>query len=191
MASVDCAIERCLDDHNANVSRTALHVLADAIAEKRGEWSRPLVEKMETMLMTIPDPCPRLYSDLEMIVAMKEIHGGRLLERILGDALTPFGEGIKIAFVFGSVARLEQIRDSDIDLMVVGDVRLKDLAPALNTAEQTLGRTVNPVIFSPERFREQYREGNPFLLDVVRKEKIFLKGCRDELTELVADRSFD
>jgi hypothetical protein len=29
------------------------------------------------------------------------------------------------------------------------------------------------------------------LLDVVRKEKIFLKGSRDELTELVADRSLD
>ena len=75
--------------------------------------------------------------------------------------------------------------------MVVGDVRLKDLAVALHTAEQSLGRTVNPVLFSAEKFREQYREGNPFLLDVVRKEKIFLKGSRDELTELVADRSVD
>ena len=46
---------------------------------------------------------------------------------------------------------------------------------------------VNPVLFSAEKFREQYRQGNPLLLDVVRKEKIFLKGSRDELTKLVAD----
>ena len=65
------------------------------------------------------------------------------------------------------------------------------MASALHTAEQTLGRTVNPVLFSPDKFRAQYREGNPFLLDVVRKDKIFLKGKRDELTELVADRSLD
>jgi predicted nucleotidyltransferase len=191
MAAVGSAVEQCLDDPNPKVSRTALHVLADAIAEGRGEWPRPLVEKIEMMLMAIPDPCPQLFSDLVAIVAKKEINSGRRLERLLGDALTPWSELIRIAFVFGSVARREQVRDSDVDLMVIGDVRLKEVAAALYPAEQTLGRTVNPVLFTPAKFREQYREGNPFLLDVVRKEKIFLKGSRDELSELVADRSPD
>jgi len=189
--TADQLVEKCLDDPDPKVSTVALHVLAEAIAEGRREWTQPLVDKIETMLMAVTDPCPHLFSDLTMVVAIKEIHGGRRLERVLGDALTPFGGLIRIAFVFGSVARLEQIRDSDIDLMVVGDARLKDLAPALHAVEQTLGRTVNPVLFSSEKFREQYREGNPFLLDVVRKEKIYLKGKRDELTELVADRSPD
>lgn len=191
MAAVNRVVEECLDDQKPTVSKVALHVLADAIAEGRREWSQPLVEKIETMLMAVTDPCPHLLGDLVMIVAMKEIHGGRRMERLLSEALTPFGDLIRIAFIFGSVARVEQVQDSDIDLMVIGDVRLKDLAAALHTAEQTLGRTVNPVLFSAEKFREQYREGNPFLLDVVRKDKIFLKGSRDELTELVADRSAD
>jgi predicted nucleotidyltransferase len=143
------------------------------------------------MLMAVTDPCPHLFSDLVTIVAMKEVRGGPRLERLLRDAVAPFGDLIRFAFVFGSVARLEQIRDSDVDLMVLGDVRLKDLAAALHSPEQILGRTVNPVLFSLEKFREQYREGNPFLLDVVRKKKVFLKGSRDELTELVADRSPD
>jgi predicted nucleotidyltransferase/transcriptional regulator with XRE-family HTH domain len=191
MAAVDRVVEERLDDHDAIVSRVALHALADAIPEGRREWSQPLVERIETRLMAVTDPCPHLYGCLVKIVGMKEIRGGRRLERLLGDALTSFGDHVRIAFVFGSVARLEQIQESDIDLMVVGDVRLKDLAASLHTAEQTLGRTVNPVLFSPEKFRDQYREGNPFLLDIVRKEKIFLKGSRDELTELVADRSPD
>jgi predicted nucleotidyltransferase/transcriptional regulator with XRE-family HTH domain len=189
MAAVNRLVEECLDDHDTNVSRVAAHVLADAISEERREWSQPLIEKIETMLMAITDPCPHLYGDLVKIVAMREIHGGRRMERLLGDSLGPFGDLIRIAFIFGSVARLEQVRDSDIDLMIVGDLRLKDLAVALHTPEQTLGRTVNPVLFSPENFRAQYREGNPFLHDVVRKEKIILKGSRDELMELVADRS--
>jgi len=191
MAAVHQVVEERLDDHDSNVSKAALHVLADAIAEGRKEWSQPLVERIETMLMAVPDPCLHLVGDLVMIVAMKEVHSGRRLERLLDDVLTPYGDLIKIAFIFGSVARLEQIRESDIDLMVVGDVRLKDLAVALHKVEQTLGRTVNPVLFSPDKFRDQYREGNPFLLDIVRKGKIFLKGSRDELTELVADRSVD
>jgi predicted nucleotidyltransferase len=184
-------IEACLDDQDPAVRRVTLHVLADAIAEGRREWSQPLVERIETMLMAVTDPCPHFFYDLVVLVDMKEVRGGRGWEHLLGDALAGFGEHIRIAFVFGSVARVEHARDSDLDLMVVGDVRLKDLAAGLHAVEQTLGRAVNPVLFSPARFREQYREGNPFLLDVVRKEKAFLKGSRDELTELVADGSAD
>ncbi len=181
-------IEKCLDDLDPMVSTAAIHVMAEAIVDGNREWSQPLVDKIEKMLMAVTDPCHHLFTDLRMIVALKELHGRQSLQRLFGNALTPFGDLIRIAFIFGSVARLEQLRDSDIDLMIVGDVRLKNLAAALHASEQSLGRMVNPVLFSLEKFREQYREGNPFLLDVVRKEKIFLKGTRDELTELVADR---
>jgi predicted nucleotidyltransferase/transcriptional regulator with XRE-family HTH domain len=190
-AAVDATVEQCLDDPNPMVRKAALHVLADTIAEGRREWSQPLVEQIEQRLMAVAAPCPHLYGDLVRIVAMKEVHGRSRLERLLGDTLAPFGDQIKIAFVFGSVARGEQVRESDVDVMIIGDVRLKDLAVALHAPEQTLGRTVNPVLYHPEKFRDQYREGNPFLLGVVRKDKIFLKGSRDELTELVADRSAD
>jgi predicted nucleotidyltransferase/transcriptional regulator with XRE-family HTH domain len=186
MAAVDRVVEECLEDTDPNVQKTALHILADAIADGRRAWSQPLVEKIESMLMAVPDPCPHLFSDLAMIVATREVRGGRRLERLLGDALAPVTDRITMAFIFGSVAREEQGRDSDIDLMVIGDIRLKELVRALYSTEQILGRAVNPVLFSPEKFREQYRQGNPFLLDVVRKDKIFLKGTRDELTELVA-----
>jgi predicted nucleotidyltransferase/HEAT repeat protein/transcriptional regulator with XRE-family HTH domain len=190
-AAVNCVMDKCLEDHDPLVSRSALHVLADAIAEGRREWSQPLVEKIETKLMALTVPCPHFYGDLVNIVAMKEIHGGRRLERLLGDALGSLGDAISIAFVFGSIARDEQIQNSDVDLMVIGGARLKEVAATLHTPEQILGRTVSPVLFSAERFRDQYREGNPFLLDIVRKEKVFLKGTRDELTTLVADRSPD
>lgn len=191
LGSVGKMLEERLDDPDPLVSSAALHVLADAVPKEGNGWSQALLAKIETMLMAVDHPCPRLYSDLTKIVALKERHGGQRLERLLENALTPFDSAIRFAFVFGSVARVEQVRDSDIDLMVIGNIRLKELAAALHTPEQTLGRAVNPVLFSPEKFREQYREGNPFLLDVVRKEKIFLKGTGDELTALVADRSPD
>jgi predicted nucleotidyltransferase/transcriptional regulator with XRE-family HTH domain len=188
---VDRTVENCLDGQDPIVSNTALHVLGDAVADGRRKWSLPLVEKIEARLMASPNPCPHFYSDLVRIVAMKEVYGGHRLERLLGDALTPLQDLVRIAFVYGSVARLEQVQESDIDLMIIGDVRLKEVAAALHTTGQTLGRTVNPVLYSAEKFREQYREGNPFLHDVIRKDKIFLKGNRDELTELVADWSSD
>jgi predicted nucleotidyltransferase len=188
---VNRVVEECLGDHDPTVSRVAAQALANAITEGRKEWSQPMVEKLEWLLMAVTNPCPHVYSDLTRLLAMNEIRGGRRPERIVCDALSPFDEVIKIAFIFGSVARQEQVRDSDLDLMIIGEVRLKELAAALHKPEQILGRTVNPVLFAPEKFREQYREGNPFLVDVVRKEKVFLKGSHNELTELVADRSAD
>ncbi len=189
--AVNGAIEVCLDDQDPHVRHAALHVLADAVSEGRREWSQTLVQKIKTMLLGVSDPCPHLFWDLMALVANAGNRPEEQLARLLGDALTPIAERVKIAFVYGSVARREQIRDSDVDLMVIGDARLKDVAAALHSTEQTLGRTINPVLFSAEKFREQYREGNPFLLDVVRKVKIFLKGSRDELAELVADRELE
>ena len=184
---VTALVEECLDDQDVGVHITALHVIADAITDVEIEWTNSLAAKIEGMLMAVAAPCPHLFHDLVALVALKEIRGQHRLDRVLGDSLSSFSDRLRMAFVFGSVARLEQIGESDIDLMVIGDVRLKELAAALHEAEQSMGRAINPVLFSAEKFREQYRQGNPLLLDVVRKEKIFLKGNRDELTELVAD----
>src|SRR5262249_5603795 len=81
MPGVNHVVEECLADRDPHVRIVALHVLADAITEVRLEWSQPLVERIVTMLMAVTHPCPHLYNDLVMIVAMKEIHGGRRLER--------------------------------------------------------------------------------------------------------------
>src|SRR5207248_3217145 len=40
MAAVNRAVEQCLDDRVSTVRKAALHVLADAIAEERGEWAQ-------------------------------------------------------------------------------------------------------------------------------------------------------
>lgn len=185
------AVIRCLEDANQKVKNAALHVLADAITEGQMEWSRPLADKLETMLLGINAPCPHLFADLVALVALKEERGRQRLDQLLWNALEPFDDRIQIAFIFGSVARLDQVKESDLDLMILGNMRLKDTASALHQVEQFLGRPINPVIFSTETFREQYRQGNPFLLNVVRQEKIFVKGNREELTELVADGAPD
>ena len=185
---IAAVVRNCLDDSDSKIRWVALHVLGHAITDSEMKWSDSLAARIEAMLMAISAPCPHLFHDLVALVAMKELHGQRRLDRLLGEGLAPFGDQIQMAFVFGSIARDEQVGESDIDLMVIGGVRLKEVAAALHAAEQTLGRPVNPVLFSADKFREQYRQGNPLLLDVVRKEKIFLKGSRDELTALVADR---
>ena len=46
---------------------------------------------------------------------------------VLRDMLAPFKKAIKVAFVYGSIARSEELSESDVDLMIVGDAKLADL----------------------------------------------------------------
>ena len=99
-------------------------------------------------------------------------------------ALQPLAYHIKAAFLFGSVARGEERAGSDIDLMVIGSVSLRQLSPRLAGLQDSLGREINPVTYSPEEYRSKLRDGHHFLTSVQSEPKIFLIGDKDELGRL-------
>ena len=103
---------------------------------------------------------------------------------VIRSCLKRFGDKIEIAFVYGSVARTEELSTSDVDLMIIGDVGLADLAPGLRRAEKTLGREVNPTIYSPHEFLQRNKERDSFVTTVMSDSKIFLKGSNGELKAL-------
>ena len=71
----------------------------------------------------------------------------------LRDALKPVASGIRAAFVYGSVARATDQASSDIDLMVVSDsLTYSDVFGALDGLARTLGRQVNPTVYSAAEF---------------------------------------
>lgn len=103
---------------------------------------------------------------------------------VLRSALTPLEERISSAIVYGSVARAEDTAESDIDLMVIGDVTLDDLLTQLEGAERILGRPINPTVYSAKEFRTKLQRGNHFLKSVVRGKNVFLIGDEDELAKV-------
>lgn len=70
------------------------------------------------------------------------------------EALSPWAARIPVAVVFGSVARGGERADSDLDLLIIGDVGLLDLAPALSEIEAAVGRRVDLLLYDPEEWRE-------------------------------------
>jgi predicted nucleotidyltransferase len=104
----------------------------------------------------------------------------------LQAALKAFASRIELAFVHGSVARGEERAVSDVDLLVVGDVGLADLAPALRKAEARLGREVNVTTYTSGEFRKA-ASANHFVSEVLRRPKIFVKGGENELDALVGN----
>jgi predicted nucleotidyltransferase len=97
-------------------------------------------------------------------------------------ALEPFSEKIVVAFVYGSIAKGADTASSDIDLIVIsGDLVYPEVISALSDAEATLGRAVNPTLYSPAEIRRKLAEDNSFLRRVTEQEKIFLIGSDDDI----------
>jgi predicted nucleotidyltransferase len=93
-------------------------------------------------------------------------------------------EGVEFAFIYGSVAAGEDLPDSDVDVMIVGEVDDTELSAALDEVARQTGRETTPVTYRPDEFRQGLREGNSFLTSVLRKPKILLKGDEDALQRL-------
>jgi predicted nucleotidyltransferase len=103
----------------------------------------------------------------------------------LRTSLRPFEGRIASAFVYGSVARGEEHAQSDIDLLVVGDVGLADLTPVLRKVEARLGREVNVTSYSQAEFRRKAAAKDHFLTGLLRGPKEFVKGDQRDVDDLI------
>ena len=103
---------------------------------------------------------------------------------VLRSALKPISNQMVVAFVYGSVAREEETAQSDIDLIIIGKATLEDALSHLSDVEKTLGRAINPSVYSSAEFRSKLASGNHFLNTVVKGQKVFLIGDDDELRKV-------
>lgn len=106
------------------------------------------------------------------------------LADVLVQALAPAAPNLRLAFVFGSVARGQETGGSDVDVMLIGDLGFREAVELLHPCQATLGREVNPKLFSAREFTDKAAT-EPFLIDVLAKPKIFLIGNAHDLEELV------
>jgi predicted nucleotidyltransferase len=101
--------------------------------------------------------------------------------QLIGLAIAPLAGRISGAFVYGSMARRDEKAESDVDLMVVGEVTLDEVLTQLAPVERAIGRSINPTLYSTKEFKARLKAGNHFLRSVLRGETIFLIGEKDEL----------
>ncbi|HUY88398.1 MAG TPA: helix-turn-helix domain-containing protein [Pirellulales bacterium] len=100
---------------------------------------------------------------------------------VLADALEPLAGKLRIVFVYGSMASGSEQSDSDIDLMVIGDVSPVNLAVPLRNARELLGREINPSVYTPAEFARKRAARDHFLTRVLDKPRLFVLGTSDDL----------
>jgi predicted nucleotidyltransferase len=108
---------------------------------------------------------------------------------VLRETLLEFSGRIETAFIYGSVARGEETAASDVDVLIVGDVRLSQIAKAITEAESTIKRTVSPTIYTRKEFAAKLQAKNHFLARTLAGLKIFLIGDQAIIDELVRGKT--
>jgi predicted nucleotidyltransferase len=93
--------------------------------------------------------------------------------------------GVKSAFIFGSYASGEADARSDLDLMIIGEVNLDQLAPVISDLEKELNRQINYVIYAEEEWKEKATVKDTFWENVNNSPKIMLIGGDHALRPIV------
>lgn len=105
------------------------------------------------------------------------------IEAELRQALTSV-DGVDVAFIFGSVAAGTDKVGSDVDVLIIGSIGLRNVTPVLREVSIRLDREINSRCITPAEW-EQKKAGNDiFVKRVLSEPKLWLKGGGDELGKL-------
>lgn len=87
------------------------------------------------------------------------------------EALAPFSQQIKEAFLFGSVVKGTDTEKSDVDLIVVGATSLLDLTEVMHKVEQSLGRQIHFSLYEPAEWLDLL-QSDPVVAQIANGPKI-------------------
>ena len=151
----------------------------------------------------------QLQRDLERLqrsgLVVRRVHGNRTYYRVvpahpafadlraaimktegLGDELRGAlaGLGAVLAFVYGSLARGDDVVGSDVDVLIVGSASRREVATALADAARSSRRELNPFIVTPADFTARWRDGDHFIASVLSGSRTWLIGDEPSLAAL-------
>jgi len=103
---------------------------------------------------------------------------------VLKQVLAPLMANVNYAFIFGSVAKGTEHAGSDIDLMLVGnELSYGAVMELLDPAEQQLGRTINPTIYSLQEFTTRCNSNQHFIKQVLEQSRLWIVGEKEVFHE--------
>lgn len=108
------------------------------------------------------------------------------IAKVLKDNLE--GNGIKVAFIYGSYAKGGESLSSDIDLMVIGNISSRELSTILSKPKRELMREINYAVFPIQEFIKRIKQKDHFLKAVLKDKKMFIVGDNNALKAIIESR---
>lgn len=115
------------------------------------------------------------YDELSRLVAKSSGLGGDIIKERgkLGK--------VKYALLSGGYIRRRPVGPSDVDLLVVGNIVIPQLAQLVKSTENDVGREINYTVMSEEEFNFRKRRKDPFVTGILEKTRVVLIGDEEEL----------
>lgn len=116
------------------------------------------------------------FGDLLSIVSKSTGLGKAIIE-----AKNKLGK-ISIVMFSGKFARLKPRKDDSVDILIVGEIVLPELAAIIRTFESKLGREINYTVMTREELDYRKKRRDPFLQGIFLGSRIMIIGDEEELT---------
>lgn len=90
----------------------------------------------------------------------------------------------KLGFVMFSgrfVRRKDRKKDDDVDILVVGEINLPELAAYIRKEETLRGKEINYTVMSREELQFRKKRRDPFLLSILSGSRVMIVGDEEEL----------
>ena len=166
-------LARKLEFPAGNVRRELLKLIEEGIVEARREANLRYFKL---------NPGHPLFEELKSIVE-KTVGIPARLKDILGKI-----PGIRIAWIYGSLAKGSENGASDIDVVVVGTLKPADenrLDRCLADLEKKFRREINHTVYRLNEFRRKAKDASNYLSEVVKQKKVFLIGDERRLKHII------
>lgn len=115
------------------------------------------------------------YDELLRMVAKETGLGGRIIKERLR-----LGK-IKVAFLTASYYQFWPRRDNELDLFIVGNVSLAEVAKLAKEEGEGLGIEINYSVMTPDELTFRRKNKDPFLVEILQKSRLMLIGKEDTL----------
>lgn len=117
-----------------------------------------------------------LFGDLLSIVSKSTGLG-----RAIIDNKSKIGKVIYVMFSGRFVRGKPRKREEDVDILVVGDIVLPELATLIRMEESKRGKEINYTVMSKEEFEFRKKRRDPFLLGILSGSRTMIIGDEEEL----------
>lgn len=121
-------------------------------------------------------------------VAFKDIKHLAIKAKIFSDTfekeIAHLSKRVEYGFIYGSVAKGTSTFQSDVDILLIGELDYKDARSFMYKLGRELAQEVNVIIFSQKEFLKKLERENSFVTDVAKGQKIWLFGDEDEFEKM-------
>ncbi len=116
------------------------------------------------------------YGDLLSIAAKTMGLGAELIKN-----RNKLGKVSSIMFSGGFVRRQPKKHEDDVDILVVGDIVLPEIATLIRTEESKRGKEINYTVMSRDEFEFRKKRRDPFLQGILSYGRVMVVGDEEDL----------